>query len=235
MTEPRPPRISLLFLTALLSFLAGLGIGIFYYHEIMLARVRSERLSSLRLRYEDWHRFAEHIRKSHEGGAGRRAPFPSDTALSLPKPARFPPPGHPRPVPASSISRSAPDESARAPGPASSQTGERTLEPGLLTLQRLGSDGLLANYAIGTTLSNHGPGSEILSPEDIQVEDQNGRRYSAYRASPPLPVAGIPSGATETHQLFYYIPWDSVPKKLVVVSSSGTITKLLERTSEDMP
>lgn len=219
-------------LIAVLLFLAGFLLGGLYMHTVTQGRADMQHLQDVIDRYHDWVRFAAHVREDQRRFGSRRIPFQSDTYLA----------SHKQAVAARrvAISRTPAKQAAAPSSPSASPSGPDAALPEAAPvadqplvqaevehLQLVGDDGSESRYVVQVTLTNVQGGSEVLSPANLELQDQNGKTFTAYQASPPLPGGGIASNVSYQTELYFLIPHESIPQKLIVAgASSSEVTPL---------
>jgi len=232
-------------LIAVLLFLAGFLLGGLYMHTVTQGKADMQHLQDVIDRYHDWERFSAHVREDQRRFGARRIQFHSDIYLASHKPAMAAQHGAfsrapvkqaeaSKPAPAASNSNSAPAPPSASPSgtagalPEAAPVAEQPLvQAEVEHLQLVGDDGSESRYVVQVTLTNVQGGSEVLAPSNLELQDQNGKTYTAYQASPPLPDGGIASNVSYQTELYFLIPHESIPQKLIVAgASSSEVTPL---------
>ncbi len=140
--------------------------------------------------------------------------------LTLPVPAQYP---------AESGSPPPSKKNRIAPEKKNVPTAETIIHPSppppfqtqLGNLQYQGSNGIQARYSLPVRFLNQEIGTEILTPEDIYLQDQFGRTFSSYNAYPEFPESGILPGYSFASTLLFKIPTNSFPQRLIIHLLSG--------------
>ncbi len=141
-------------------------------------------------------------------------------SLSIPEPVKYPV------KPLKKITSKPEAQSSKNKPPVTEQPSIQTTALPLFlvqagNLQYQGSNGVQSAYTLSVNFINREKGTEIISPEDIELQDQFGRVFSSYNAYPELPNSGILPGYPFAATLFFKIPANSIPQKLIIHLISG--------------